>query len=164
MLYGTAWRTQRMRVLRYWRLGLGAAVALGVSLAFAADPAPAPYPECDHKPTQADLDGAKGAHRAASQFYDRGDYDKAIRYWLDAYAFDCTAHGVLQNIGNAYEKKGDKQAAIMTFETYLKRSGPDPTTEAKVKNLKASLLAPPPSASASAGPPASASVSAPPPT
>ena len=113
-----------MRVLRYWRLGLGAAFALSVSLAFAADPAP--YPECDHKPTPADLEGAKGAHRAASQFYDRGDYDKAIRYWLDAYTFDCTAHGVLQNIGNAYEKKGDSARALELYQRALSRGVKSP--------------------------------------
>jgi tetratricopeptide (TPR) repeat protein len=128
-----------MRVLRYWRLGLGAAVALSVGLAF-ADPVPAvTYPECNRKPTPADVEGAKGAHKAANQFYDRGDYDKAIRYWNDAYSFDCTAYGVLINVANAYEKKGDKPAAIATLETYIKRSGPDPTIEEKVKNLKQSL-------------------------
>ena len=47
------------------------------------------------KASAADQEGAKGAHKAASQFYDRGDYEKAIRYWTDAYGFDCNAHGVL---------------------------------------------------------------------
>ena len=73
-----------MRLLRLWRIGLGASIALSVSLAFATDPVSL-YPECTRKPTSADLDGAKGAHKAASQFYDRGDYDKAVRYWSDAY-------------------------------------------------------------------------------
>lgn len=129
-----------MRLLRSWRLGLGAALALSVSLAYATDPVPvAAYPECNRKPTPADLEGAKGAHKAASQFYDRGDYDKAIRYWNDAYSFDCTAHSVLINIANAYEKKGEKPAAITALETYLKRSGSDPTIEEKIKNLRQSL-------------------------
>jgi hypothetical protein len=129
-----------MRLLRSWRLGLGAALALSVSLAYATDPVPvAAYPECNRKPTPADLEGAKGAHKAASQFYDRGDYDKAIRYWNDAYSFDCTAHSVLINIANAYEKKGEKPAAIIALETYLKRSGSDPTIEEKIKNLRQSL-------------------------
>jgi len=149
-----------MRVLRYWRLGLGAAIALSCGLAFADNPVPT-YPECDRKPTAADLEGAKGAHRAASQFYDRGDYEKAIRYWNDAYGLDCTAHGVLINIANAYEKKGDKRAAVATLEAYLARTGPEPTIEEKIKNLKQSLEAAPP-ASASATVP-TASASAPPP-
>jgi hypothetical protein len=139
-----------MRLLRFWRVGLGAAVALSVSLAFATDPV-GPYPECTHKPTPADLDGAKGAHKAASQFYDRGDYEKAIRYWTDAYGFDCTAHGVLINIANAYEKQGDKPAAVLALETFIKRSGSDPTIEEKVKNLRLAMAPPaPPTASASA--------------
>ena len=139
-----------MRLLRFWRVGLSASIALSVSLAFATDPV-SPYAECTHKPTPADLDGAKGAHKAASQFYDRGDYEKAIRYWTDAYGFDCTAHGVLINISNAYEKQGDKASAVTALETYLKRSGnADPTIEEKVRNLKQSLSAPPPTASASA--------------
>ena len=103
-----------MRLLRLWRIGLGASIALSMSLAFATDPVSL-YPECTRKPTSADLDGAKGAHKAASQFYDRGDYEKAIRYWTDAYSFDCTAHGVLINIANAYEKMGDNQRALQHY-------------------------------------------------
>ncbi|MEP7126723.1 MAG: hypothetical protein ABJE95_37685 [Byssovorax sp.] len=137
-----------MRLLRFWRIGLGAAIALSVSLAFATDPV-GPYPECTHKPSPADQDGAKGAHKAASQFYDRGDYEKAIRYWSDAYSFDCTAHGVLINIANAYEKQGDKASAVVALETFLKRTSSDPTIEEKIRNLKASL-APVASASTSA--------------
>ena len=138
-----------MRLLRFWRIGLGAAIALSASLAFATDPV-GPYPECSHKPSPADQDGAKGAHKAASQFYDRGDYDKAIRYWTDAYSFDCTAHGVLINIANAYEKQGDKASAVVALETFLKRTGSDPTIEEKVRNLKQSLASPVTTATASA--------------
>jgi tetratricopeptide (TPR) repeat protein len=138
-----------MRLLRFWRIGLGAAIALSVSLAFATDPV-GPYPECTHKPSPADQDGAKGAHKAASQFYDRGDYEKAIRYWTDAYSFDCTAHGVLINIANAYEKQGDKASAVVALETFIKRTSPDPTIEEKIRNLKQSLAPPVTSASASA--------------
>lgn len=151
-----------MRLLRFWRIGLGAAIALSVSLAFATDPV-GPYPECTHKPSAADQDGAKGAHKAASQFYDRGDYDKAIRYWTDAYAFDCTAHGVLINIANAYEKQGDKASAVVALETFLKRTTSDPTIEEKIRNLKQSMAPPVPTArpsaiaSASAAPASSAS-------
>jgi hypothetical protein len=143
-----------MRLLRFWRIGLGAAIALSVSLAFATDPV-SPYVECTRKPTAADQEGAKGAHKAASQFYDRGDYEKAIRYWTDAYSFDCTAHGVLINIANAYEKQGDKAAAVTALETFLKRTGNDPTIEEKIKNLKQSMAPPPPTTATAA---ASASV------
>ncbi len=47
-------------------------------------------------------------YKQATEANDRGDYDKAIQYWRAAYGFDCTAHRLLINIANAYEKKGDK--------------------------------------------------------
>src|SRR4029078_504190 len=111
----------RMRVHRYWRIGLGAAALLSVGVAL-GQPA-TPYPECpkDKKATAADVEGAKGAHKAATQFYDRGDYDRAIQYWRAAYSFDCTAHALLINTANAYEKKGNKPAAIATLEPFLAR-------------------------------------------
>ncbi len=143
------------------RLAFGAAALLAVSVAI-AQPAPNPYPECNRKPTPADVEGAKGAHKAASQFYDRGNYENAIRYWNDAYSFDCTAHGVLLNIANAHEKKGDKQSAVTALETYLKRAGNDPTIEEKVKNLK-QQLAPPPTVTAPPTAPPTSTASAPPP-
>lgn len=145
-----------MQVLRYWRLGLCAAIALSGSLAFATDPV-GPYPVCNRKTSAADQEGAKGTHKAASQFYDRGDYEKAIRYWTDAYGFDCNAHPVLINIANAYEKKGDKASAIVALETYLKRAGADSTIEEKVKNLRSSMQ-PAPTASATPSAPPSGSV------
>jgi hypothetical protein len=145
-----------MRVLRTWGLGVGAAVALAVSATVAVGQAPPPtFPECTKKPTAQDTEGAKGAHKAASQFYERAEYDKAIRYWLDAYAFDCTANALLMNIANAYEKLGDRAATVATLETYLKRTGPDPTIEQKVKNLK-QLMAPQPTTTATVVPTATA--------
>jgi hypothetical protein len=99
------------------------------------------YPSCDRQPTAEDIEGAKGAHKAAQRFYDKGQYEDAIRFWLDAYKFDCTAHPLLINIGNAYEKLGDRQKAIDAFETYLQRmkEGADPTIPDKVANLKGQL-------------------------
>jgi hypothetical protein len=138
-----------------WRFGFGAAVLLCAGLAF-PDNTPVTYPQCTRKPSAADVEGAKGAHRAATQFYDRGEYDRAIQYWRDAYAFDCTAHAVLINIANAYEKKGDKAAAVATLETYLVRDprAPDaPNIAEKVNNLKNSLQQATPTSSATAPPP-----------
>ncbi len=145
-----------MRVLRrYRRLGLCAAFAagvLGVGVALADTPT---YPECTKKASKEDTEAAKNAHRVAAQFYERADYDKALQYWSDSYRFDCSANDLLLNIANAYEKKGDRAATIVTIETYLKRTGPNPTLEEKVRNLKALLNATASaSASASAPPPA----------
>jgi hypothetical protein len=142
-------RIGRMRVLRSWGLGVGAAIALCVSATVAVGQAPpaVSYPECTKKPTPADIEGAKGAHKAASQFYDRAEYDKAIRYWNDAYTFDCTANDLLINVANAYEKLGDRASTVATLEVYLARTGPNPTLAQKVKNLR-QLMAPQPTATA----------------
>ncbi|EYF03476.1 tetratricopeptide repeat protein [Chondromyces apiculatus] len=138
-----------MRVLRAFRVGIGAGVLLATGWALAQEPnlPVAPSSEdtvCARTPTEADLEGAKGAHKAAIQFYERADYDRAIRYWKDAYEFDCTAHGVLINIASAYERKGDRTAAIETLESYLTRA-PDAsdaiTIQERVQNLKAALRA-----------------------
>jgi hypothetical protein len=114
-----------------------APLAFGVGV---ADAQVAEYPPCTKKaPSPADLAAARGAHEAAAGFNDRGDYDKAIQYWRDAYNFDCTAHKILINIANAQEKKGDKAAAIVSLETYQDRAGADPAIAEKIKNLKASI-------------------------
>ena len=147
-----------MRVLGTWGLGVGAAVALCATATVAVAEAPLPsYPECTKKPTPADVEGAKGAHKAASQFYERGEYEKAIRYWNDAYAFDCTANDLLVNIANAYERLGDRVATVTTLEIYLSRTPPNPTLAQKVKNLKLLIAAAQPSVppTASAAPTAS---------
>jgi tetratricopeptide (TPR) repeat protein len=98
----------------------------------------APYPECERTPSSSDVDAAKGLHKAAEQYYAKGRYDKAIQSWLEAYGFDCRAHGLLINIGNAYEKLGETKKAVEAFETYLARTGDDAdaTIVDKVKNLK----------------------------
>ena len=130
---------------------IGAVLALtlggGVARAQAPD-----YPPCTKtKAAPADVDAAKGAHKLATEFNDRGDYDKAIQYWREAYGFDCTAHKILRNIATAYEKKGDKASAVATYQVFLDRVGPkDPdfaTISEKVANLKAAISAAPPPSS-----------------
>ena len=164
-----------MCVLRAWRVGLGAGVLLAAGWTLADNPALAgdpagDYPQCSRTPTASDLEGAKGAHKAATQFYERADYARAIQYWRDAYEFDCTAHGVLINIANAYEKKGEREMALQTLDAYLTRApdAPDATNvQEKIQNLQNALKGLPPprptaSASASAPPPPPPSASAPP--
>jgi tetratricopeptide (TPR) repeat protein len=118
---------------------LHAVAAAFLLLALAAVASAKAYPPCDRKPSPADIEGAKGAHKAAETHYNKGRYDRAIAAWEDAYNFDCTAHRLLINIGNAYEKLGQRQNAIEAFETYLDRAGDnaDPTIADKVANLKA---------------------------
>jgi len=99
------------------------------------------YPKCATQPTPEDVEAAKGSHKAAQQFYAKARYDRAIQAWTDAYSFDCTAHRLLINIGNAYEKLGQPQDAIAAFEVYIARSGDkaEPTILDKVENLKQQL-------------------------
>ena len=139
-----------------WLVALGAsAVTICTTLTASGDPIT--FPECTKEPTAQDVEGAKGAHRAAAQWFDKADYDRAIQYWRDAYSLDCTKHALLLNIASAYEKKGEKQSAIETLEVYLTRApnAPDAATiSEKVINLKNSMkTAPPPTASGSAAPP-----------
>jgi tetratricopeptide (TPR) repeat protein len=143
-----------MSVLRLLRIAAVAApIALTAGLAMAGDP-PVTFEQCTREPTAADVEGAKGAHKAATQFFERGDYDRAIQYWRDAYNFDCTKPAILINVANAYEKKGDRAAAVATLEAFLARApnSPDaPTIQEKVKNLKALMQASPtPSATSTA--------------
>lgn len=117
-------------------LVLCAWLALGSASATAAE---APdYPPCDHKPSKAEEEGAKGAHKAAKVFFSKGRYNRAIASWIDAYNIDCTAHLLLINIGNAYEKLGNAALAIHAFETYAQRMGKraDSNIIEKIANLK----------------------------
>jgi hypothetical protein len=142
----------------------------------AADPpAPAGLPaelgvSCAKAPAAADIQAASVAARVAAQFFDRGDWDKAIRYWTQAYASDCTAFSVLINLADAYEKKGDKVASTAVLELYLKRStpasgkpGPAPSAPPPAPSAPPPApSAPPPAASAPVVPPPSAPPPAPP--
>ncbi len=97
----------------------------------AADPAapPAGLPaelgaSCAGAPSATEIQAGSVAARVAAQFFERGDWDKAIRYWTQAYASDCTGFAVLINLADAYEKRGDKATSTAVLELYLKRSSP----------------------------------------
>jgi tetratricopeptide (TPR) repeat protein len=134
-------------------IGLMVGVSLAAGIALADEPNPFAA-ECKRTATDEDLEGAKGAHRAARQFYERGEYARAIQYWKDVFNFDCNALGTLLNIANAYEKLGDRKNAILALEAYLKR---DPQADdaqkiqTRIENLR-SLLSSQPTATASVGP------------
>jgi tetratricopeptide (TPR) repeat protein len=97
---------------------------------------------CTRTPKPADVTAAKGAHKAAARFYERGAWDDAIRCWADAYNFDCTAHDILVNIANAQEKKGDRAGALATLEAYLQHK-PNPEIAERVRKLREALGLPP---------------------
>jgi tetratricopeptide (TPR) repeat protein len=106
-------------------------------LAQPADPYPA---ACE--PSTVSRSEAARAHTvflSGKQYLDESSYDKAIQYFRDAYAIDCTVHGILRAIASAYERKGDKIAAVEALELYLRRA---PTAadrdvvERRIKNLR----------------------------
>lgn len=145
--------SKRTRVV----LGISA-LFLGASVALADDPIS--FPECSKTPSAEDVEAAKSSHKIAASRFDLQDWDKAIEFWRQAYGLDCTAHALLVNIANAYEKKGDKRNAIVALETYLVRATGAPdlvTINERVVDLKKSLE-PLPTATATA----TATVTAPP--
>jgi hypothetical protein len=160
-----------MRV-RLAERGLGVIGIVAAALMATAEPAladpPPDFPPCSREPTQADVDGAAGSHRAAKAYYERADYDKAIQLWRDAYNFDCTKPAVFLNMANAYEKKGDKVAAVAMLETYLVRAPKDAadasTISAKINNLKSSIKAQPEPAATAPAPTSTAPPPGPAPT
>ncbi len=83
------------------------------------------YPACTKKATDDDVTAAAGAHRAAMEAFDRFQYAQAVRLWTDAYTFDCTRPKVFINIGQAYERDGDKAGALAVYELLLERAPAD---------------------------------------
>lgn len=151
-------------------LALGLAVALPVAVpAFAQSSGGYPA-ACDAKQvTKSDVDRAHTVFLSGKGFLDESNYDKAISYFKDAYSIDCSVHAILPIIATAYERKGDKGAAIVALQEYLKRvpnASDREVVERRIKNLQdqmPAVVASAPSASASASataPPPSASATA----
>lgn len=117
-------------------LALAFAITTNSGLAWADE-----FPPCDKAPSADDVEAAKGMHKAAEQYYAKARYERAISSWQDAYSFDCSAHRLLINIGNAYEKLGKTEKAIEAFEVYIARMGEtaDRNIVDKVNNLKEQL-------------------------
>lgn len=120
-----------------------AAIASIATAALAAEPkalvdarakARTEFPACTAK--SPNIEGARGAHKAAKEFFESGAYQRAIRSWGDAYEFDCTKPEVFRNISNAYEKLADRSSALALLELYLEREpNPDPNARTKAENL-----------------------------
>jgi len=157
-----------MHLFKRSRVVIGAAALLfGASVALADDSAP--FPECTRAPSPDDVEAAKQSHIIATSRFNLQDWDKAIEFWRQAYSFDCTAHAILVNIANSYEKKGDKKNAILMLETYLVRApgAPDMVkVNERVLDMKKSLEPAPTAtavvtATATAAPTATATVAPP---
>jgi tetratricopeptide (TPR) repeat protein len=86
-----------------------------------AEEHPVPYPVCSEKPSEAQIEGAKGAYQAGTVSFQEADYERAILYWEDALRRDCTATKLLLNLARAYELAGEKEHAILALETFIER-------------------------------------------
>lgn len=143
------------------------AVLIVPSVARAED-APHDYPQCDHQPSDSDIQAAKGAFQAGQVSFDEADYQRAITYWEDAYRRDCTAHALLLNLSRAYELSGKKQQAVISLDTYLQRN-PNANDKDKILRridvLKQQIAAeqPAPTQPHAAAPPPTATPATPPP-
>lgn len=145
-------------------IGFGLLVAAATTLPAYAQPAQLPtapsmandFPVCTKKATDSDQDLAKQKFIAARQDYEEGNYDTAIKRFKTAYDLDCSKPELLLVISSAFEKKGDKQAALAALEVYTQRAPKDspdmPTTQLKIENLKKQMASAPPTASSSAPP------------
>lgn len=91
------------------------------------------------KVSKGESDRAHTVFLSGKGFLDESNYDKAISYFKDAYSIDCSVHGILPIIATAYERKGDKAAAVDALEEYLRRvptAGDRDVIERRIKNLK----------------------------
>jgi hypothetical protein len=101
-----------------------------------------PYPTCGANSSDKQLEAAKGSHAAAKAFFEKKDFERAIRSWREAYEFDCSAHKLLRNIAEAYEELGDIPEAIVAIRTYSERiRGRDASEEAFARTRLAELEA-----------------------
>ncbi len=142
-----------MRLPRTPLLVLGLLGTAAVVPALAQTSAPSSYPPAceDAKVTKADRDRAHTVFLSGKQFLEESNYDKAISYFKDAYAIDCSVHGILPIIATAYERKGDKREAIRALDEYQKRAPAAPdheVIERRIRNLKDQLAQEQASASA----------------
>jgi tetratricopeptide (TPR) repeat protein len=128
-------------------LGMAACAPAAPTLPTVA-PAAAPlaaYPVavCHGPPTPTAVAAAKGAHQAATRFFERGAYDEAIRCWTDAYELDCTAHDLLLNIAKALDRKGDHAASLATLRAHRLRKRESPGADPKLARPKLEIAARP---------------------
>lgn len=146
-------------------IGFGLLVACATAVPAYAQPTQVPtaqsmatdFPACTKKASDADQELAKQKFIAARQDSEEGNYDTAIKRFKVAYDLDCSKPELLLIISSAFEKKGDKQAALAALEVYTQRAPKDApdmaTTLTKIENMKKQLAsAPPPTASSSAPP------------
>lgn len=90
------------------------------------------YPQCHKQPSEAEIQGAKGAFQAGSVSFNEADYERAILYWEDAFRRDCTATLLLHHLAKAYEGQGNLEQAIVALQAYLERT-PDAAEKPQIQ-------------------------------
>ncbi|MGE5783777.1 MAG: hypothetical protein ACM3ZE_04270 [Myxococcales bacterium] len=93
------------------------------------------YKECQKQPTEADVQGAKGAFQAGTVSYNEADYERAILFWEDAYRRDCTATLLLLHLARAYEGQGNLEQALVALHAYLARAPSNAPDRPKAERL-----------------------------
>ncbi|MBK6848792.1 MAG: tetratricopeptide repeat protein [Proteobacteria bacterium] len=128
-------------------LGLVACSAAIVCLLAAAAPLRA------EAPSASDMALAEQLFRLGRTYYDQGDYDKALDAFEQSYVLS-QKPPLLHNIAKCQESLGRLEAAITSYERFLKTVGQrDATIEARIRNLKTRVAAQRASAAALATPP-----------
>jgi len=125
LLRGTGARLVIRWALSVVGFGVVASFGLGAHAADGVAEIKGQYPPCDREPSAADITAAGGAHRAAMEAYGREQFDRAARLWTEAYGFDCSRPLVFLNLGQAFEKAGDKRSAVAAYQLLIERAPAD---------------------------------------
>jgi len=124
------------------------ACLLGVALAvpaLAQSGSVTQYPSCPDPPPKlspAEVEAAHASYKVGVEAYNRGDYQKALDNFREAFRRDCSKVALLNFISRAYEGLGNKPEAIHALEVYLQRNPRAEDAEdiqTRIKNLKAQL-------------------------
>ena len=103
------------------------------------------YPSCPDPPPKlspAEVEAAHASYKVGVEAYNRGDYQKALDNFREAFRRDCSKVALLNFISRAYEGEGNKPEAIHALEVYLQRNPHAEDAEdiqTRIKNLKAQL-------------------------
>jgi len=99
------------------------------------------YPTQCGEREEADVEAAKGLHRAAKLHFSREHYAEALDAWTASYRFDCSAHSLLMNIATAYERLNDVVGARRALGQYLARAA-EPYASGAVEKYRRLLAQP----------------------
>ena len=156
LLRGTGARLVIKWALSAVGFGAAASFSVGASAADAVAEIKGQYPPCDREPSAADVTAAGGAHRAAMEAYGREQFDRAARLWTEAYGFDCSRPLVFLNLGQAFEKAGDKRSAVAAYELLIERASTSSSKRSRARTPSSPRKRPPTTPAPPKRPPRSA--------